>query len=372
MKRSPRWVEFRSCLLLLALVALGAPAAAQDAPQQEAQAAPEEERADVSQGDAQQKAAAEALFDEGRQLLNQGQYESACKKLEQSDAIDHGVGVLLYLGECYERSGRTASAWAIFREASSRAKAAGQLDRAKIADDRARRLNATLSRLVLLVPQHDRVQGFELLRNGQLIPPALYGVPFPVDAGQHELTARAPGRQVWSNIIEVKANGDFRNVQIPVLPESRVATAAASSAVAPSATSSTYSPGFSPEPGAAAPTGPTRELTPVYLLGGVGAVAIGVGAIFGVRASDKDDKSKLVCPSDCRTTQGANQNEAARTSALVANISYGVGAAALLTSAYLFFTAGSSSESAAQQASGLQVGGNVRQDEGFVSVSGAF
>jgi hypothetical protein len=79
-----------------------------------------------------------------------------------------------------------------------------------------------------------------------------------------------------------------------------------------------------------------------------------------------------VCPSDCRTTQGANQNEAARTSALVANISYGVGAAALLTSAYLFFTAGSSSESAAQQASGLQVGGNVRQDEGFVSVSGAF
>jgi hypothetical protein len=280
--------------------------------------------------------------------------------------------VLLYLGECYERSGRSASAWAIFREANSRAKAAGQADRAKIADDRARRLNATLSRLVLLVPQANRIQGFELLRNGQLIPPALYGVPFPIDAGQHELTARAPGRQIWSNIVEVKANGDFRNVQIPVLPESHVAAAAASSAVAPSATSSAYAPGFSPEPGAAAPTGPPRDLTPVYLLGGVGAVAIGVGAIFGVRASDKDDEAKPFCPSDCRSVDAANANEAARTSALVANISYGVGAAALLTSAYLFFTAGSSSESASQQTSGLQLGGNVRSGEGFVSVSGGF
>ncbi|MEY2931457.1 MAG: hypothetical protein RL033_2206, partial [Pseudomonadota bacterium] len=333
MKRSLRWVEFRSCLLLAAAVAVGAPALAQDAPQQESPPAQDAEQGDVQEGDAQQKAAAEALFDEGRQLLNQGQYESACRKLEQSDAIDHGVGVLLYLGECYERSGRSASAWAIFREANSRAKAAGQADRAKIADDRARRLNATLSRLVLLVPQANRIQGFELLRNGQLIPPALYGVPFPIDAGQHELTARAPGRQIWSNIVEVKANGDFRNVQIPVLPESHVAAAAASSAVAPSATSSAYAPGFSPEPGAAAPTGPPRDLTPVYLLGGVGAVAIGVGAIFGVRASDKDDEAKPFCPSDCRSVDAANANEAARTSALVANISYGVGAAALLTSA---------------------------------------
>jgi hypothetical protein len=214
-----------------------------------------------------------------------------------------------------------------------------------------------------------------LLRNGQLIPPALYGVPFPVDAGQHEITARAPGRQVWSNIVEVKATADFRNVQIPLLPESHVAAATTGGDVAPS-TSSTYSPGFSPEPAAVAPEGPPRDLTPVYLLGGVGAAALGIGAIFGVRASDKDDESKLLCPSDCRKPQGADKNEAARTSALVANISYGVGAAALLTTAYLFFTAGSSSasrsESASQPASGLQLGGNVHKGEGFVSVSGGF
>jgi hypothetical protein len=110
----------------------------------------------------------------------------------------------------------------------------------------------------------------------------------------------------------------------------------------------------------------------VYLLGGVGAVALGVGAIFGVRAADKDDQAKPFCPSDCRTTTAANANEAARTSALVANISYGVGAAALLTSAYLFFTASYRSESAAHEPSRLQLGGGMRGGEGFVSVSGDF
>src|SRR6186713_2555584 len=79
-----------------------------------------------AQADAQQKAAAEALFDEAYQLLAQGQYESACRRFEQSQEIDPGVGTLLYLGDCFERSGKTASAWATFREASSAALAAGQ------------------------------------------------------------------------------------------------------------------------------------------------------------------------------------------------------------------------------------------------------
>ena len=92
-----------------------------------------------AQADAQQKAAAESLFDEGKQLLSQGQYESACRRFEQSQEIDPGVGTLLYLGDCYERSGRPASAWATFREASSAALAAGQADRGRMADERAAR-----------------------------------------------------------------------------------------------------------------------------------------------------------------------------------------------------------------------------------------
>ncbi|MFM2417004.1 MAG: hypothetical protein RL385_1727, partial [Pseudomonadota bacterium] len=67
------------------------------------------------------KAAAEALFDRGLQLLRDGKVSEACSALEESESIEPGIGTMLYLADCYERLGRTASAWALFREAASRA-----------------------------------------------------------------------------------------------------------------------------------------------------------------------------------------------------------------------------------------------------------
>src|SRR5262245_30572765 len=105
---------------------------------------------------AEEKAEAEALFDEGLNLMKQGQFEQACPKLEQSGRIDPGIGTLLYLGECYEKTGRTASAWATFREAASAAQAAGQAERASKAQERAKALEATLSRLTVAASAESR------------------------------------------------------------------------------------------------------------------------------------------------------------------------------------------------------------------------
>ena len=77
-----------------------------------------------AQGSADQKAAAEALFDKGLAAMKQGEYAQACAFLEQSQSVERGIGTMLYLAECYEKLGRTASAWAMFREAASAAKAA--------------------------------------------------------------------------------------------------------------------------------------------------------------------------------------------------------------------------------------------------------
>ena len=322
-----------------------------------------------AQADAQQKAAAETLFDEARQLLSQGQYESACRRFEQSQEIDPGVGTLLYLGDCYERSGRPASAWATFREASSAALAAGQADRGRMADERARKLGPTLSKLVLLVPQEDRAPGFELLLDGKPLSPALFGAPFPVDPGQREITARAPGLSTWSYVVEVKPNADYRSVQVPVL-------AAVSSTGAVAAASADgivrTPPADTPSP-AAAPV----DHTLAFVVGGAGIAAIGVGVIFGVRAADKEEESKVDCPSSCLTEEGAELNESARNSALVSNISYGVGIAAIATSIYLYFSAGPSSNVAKAASPGLQLGGNwqLRSEgpgAGLVSLSGGF
>src|SRR4030095_15910449 len=100
--------------------------------------------ADASASD---KASAEALFDEALRAMKEGKYAEACPKLENSQRIDPGVGTLLYLGECYEKIGRTASAWATFREAASQAEAGGQTKRAKAARERIAKLDSKLSYL---------------------------------------------------------------------------------------------------------------------------------------------------------------------------------------------------------------------------------
>src|SRR5512139_3095133 len=64
------------------------------------------------------QAAAEALFLQGGKLKAQGKIEEACNKWAASQRLDPAVGTLLFLGDCYEALGRTASAWATFTEAS--------------------------------------------------------------------------------------------------------------------------------------------------------------------------------------------------------------------------------------------------------------
>src|SRR5687768_18046990 len=97
------------------------------------------------------KAAAEALFDHAKRLHAAGRYAEACPKFAESQKLDAGVGTLLYLADCYEKIGQTASAWAGFREAAAAAKNAGQEEREKIARDRAAGLEPQLSRLTITV-----------------------------------------------------------------------------------------------------------------------------------------------------------------------------------------------------------------------------
>src|ERR1035438_7696858 len=65
--------------------------------------------------------AAEALFEEARSLLAAGKYAEACPKFADSERLGPSVATLLNLANCWEKSGRTATAWATYREAASAA-----------------------------------------------------------------------------------------------------------------------------------------------------------------------------------------------------------------------------------------------------------
>src|SRR5258706_7527469 len=97
-------------------------------------------------------AAAQALFDQAKQLVAAQRYSEACPKLEESQRLDPGMGTLFHLADCDEHIGKTATAWAAFLDVAGQARSAGQQPRERIARERAAALEPTLARLPIRAP----------------------------------------------------------------------------------------------------------------------------------------------------------------------------------------------------------------------------
>jgi serine/threonine-protein kinase len=287
-------------------------------------------RAEASASD---KAAAEALFQEGLALMRGGKLPDACEKLEQSQNIERAIGTSLYLADCYEKSGRTASAWALFRDASSEARAAGQAERAQAGKLRADRLEPELSRLEIDVPDGDRVPGFELRRNGELVNPSIWHTAVPVDPGEQRIEASAPGHVPWSSVVRVEPHGANARVTVPVL--------------AAEAKPSEPAPAVAPLPAAPAPIhreddassrGGTQR-TIGLVVGGAGIVALGVGGFFGLEALSKNSDAETYCPNGgarCIDPRGVTLTNDAKSAATLANV-FVIGGAALAAGGVLLY-----------------------------------
>jgi hypothetical protein len=280
-----------------------------------------------------QKAAAEALFDKGLGLMKQGEYAQACAYLEQSQAVERGIGTMLYLAECYEKLGRTASAWALFREASSAAQAEGQAERAQTGAARAAQLEPQLARLAVLVAPAAQVPGLEILRNGTLVGSPVWGVMVPVDPGPQKIEARAPNYESWSHTESVARGGQL-SVTVPPLSASANPQPVAAAPVAlespPAAARAATSPPAS--------TGSTQR-TIALVTGAVGVVGLGLGSYFGVRAASKNSDADRECPNRLCDAGAFQLHEQAQDSATLSNVFVIGGVALLGTGIVLYFTA---------------------------------
>jgi hypothetical protein len=294
------------------------------------------------------KAMAESLFDRGVALMKKGQFAEACTQLEQSQTIERGIGTLLYLAECYEKLGRTASAWAMFREASSAARAEGQADRAKTGSARADRLEPQLSKLAINVTAASAPQGLLVLRNGETVPAGVWGQSVPVDPGEQRVEARAPGHASWSVMLQLPPNGASLSVDVPEL------TATSQPASPPLAASAVNEP-VTPLPAAALTAASSDQRSgrankwqkPLGLvLGGVGVVALGLGTYFGARAISKTSDSEKACNSTLCSDPTASHKayDAAHSAATLSSVFVIGGAAFLVGGAVVYFT-GPSEES---------------------------
>ena len=282
-------------------------------------------------------AAAEVLFNEAQKLMDAGKTAEACPKFAESYRLDPGVGVLLYLGDCYEKTGKLASAWSQYHEAIPAAKAQGHAAREKAATEQAASLEPRLPKLVVSVAPAARVQGLVVTRDGTAVNEPLWGSGVPVDPGPHTIEATAPGRKRWTLSVEA-TEGKSSSVEVPTLEvEERSAppTGAAPSPPAPE------TPPIAHPPPAAASAGWPAQRSVALAAGALGVAGLVVGGVFGTKTMGAWDEAQGHCsdaaPPAC-DAEGLTLADGASTFGAVSTVGFAAGGALLGLGVVLWVT----------------------------------
>ena len=290
--------------------------------------------------------AAQALFDDAKQLMADGRYTAACPKFAESQQADPGLGTQFHLADCWQHVGRMASAWALFREVESQAHARGETGRERVAHDRAAGLEPFLSKLLVLPHEGDSIPGLTIRRDGVEIGREQWGVAVPIDPGAHTVAVYAPGKQPWGTGVEVPLDGKIVTIDVP--PLSTLPNLAAVAVVTPlrppvtAATSTTGVTSMMPEGPSETPVVENRGGTQRafgWFFVGAGAVGLATGAYFGSQWLDYRNQSDPHCVGDACDAAGRQLRSNSTTQGRAAIIAGGSGAVALIVGALLVATA---------------------------------
>ena len=272
-----------------------------------------------------------AAFEEARRFIDAGDCASAVVRLGQSLELEPSVGANLSMADCHETTD-PLQAWTKLREAERLAYLKHD-ERRAIARQRAAALETKLPLLRVEIPAATLPQQeLEVRVDGLRIDPYFYGDGlFAVSAGPHVVTASLPHRS-WSKRVVALA-GAATTVAMDLEGD-----CPAGATVPPVASQRTV-PGSSalPDPGS------TRHSV-AYVVGGVGAAALGAGAIFGIVSATKRADVASACGGDaaaCRAAPGVLDGEQAeqRTFARLSSLSFVLAGAALTGAVVLYITA---------------------------------
>ncbi len=264
----------------------------------------------VALADSPDPAAAEALFREGRERAEAGDWAKACPLFVESNRLDFALGTSMNLAACEEHVGKLATAWERYGEL---------LEALPPNDDRRAFVAESVTRLERVVPKltillaAPSVEGTTVTRDGVELGSASVGVDLPADPGEHWIVVAAPGRAA-------------RSYAVTLAPGQRLTLRVETGA---------------PIAEAGRRGGPprTEARTAGWILGGVGVGALAAGTFLGVRALSERSASDGLCTMGvCRDQAGLDDYDAAKSAALNADIALAVGAVSLAVGGYLVVT----------------------------------
>jgi hypothetical protein len=237
-----------------------------------------------------QDTAAEGIFDEGLRLFDAGDYASACPKLKSAVKLSTSepLGGKLLLAECYEKQGKWASAWALYREVVAKAAIASQPARREKAEAGQARVEPKLPRLrIQLAPAVASLPGLAIDRDGEAVPKETLDVALPVDPGAVTVTVMATGKITFKTTIQVEDAPKASSLRVEKLDDDPQAVPGAP----PLQSGPPHDDPPMPPPRAETEDGGIGGLGIAGIaIGGVGLVGIGVSAIVaaGAKSSWKE------------------------------------------------------------------------------------
>jgi Tfp pilus assembly protein PilF len=279
-----------------------------------------------AQGSATDRALAEVLFREARELMDQGKTTEACAKFQESYRLDAALGTLLNLAVCHEKAGQLASAWARYGEAVTVARQKNDAERLAYAEEASRRLDGRFATLRIATRNVASVPDLRFSLDGRALGRAAVDTPIPIDPGSHQVTVEATGYEPWTHSFNVATDAKEVPLEVPALKPKQAQPAA------PPAQKS-------PPPSEPSDSGATQRMWGLGV-GAAGIVGLGVGVGFGVHAmSKKNERDEICADGICPSQEGIDAHQSADTAATVANVAVIAGGALLATGVVLYLTA---------------------------------
>ncbi len=271
------------------------------------------------------EAAGDALFNEGKALLEAKDYAAACPKLAESHRLEPRGRTALALAICREGEGKTASAFAAYQEALFYAKRDKRKDREDVASAKLIELEPLLPKLRVVVSADAKAQSVRVAIDQDALKATLEGVPMPIDPGTHEISVSAAGHATH---VETLVATPGKLVEITIAP------LAVEKKDAPPP----------PPPPISTSSGGSGTRTLGYVIGAVGLAGTLVGGYFGLRALSIGKDVDARCPNDPCSDRGAlDDNDRAHRYARIADVGLLGGGALIVVGASLVLFGGSSS-----------------------------
>jgi hypothetical protein len=249
-----------------------------------------------------ERAAARETADAGRSQFEAGRYAEAIDSFSRAQQLVAAPPHLLYLARAQAKLGRLVEAHEnylkITRESLPPKPPKPFVDAVSAAERELEEVDARLPYVTVAV-QGAPAAGVSVQMDGVTLPPAMVGIPFPVDPGTHAFDARGTAAQS-APVTLTLSEGAKEMVMLTL----RASTQAPGQTGAGAATHLTSEP---PVADAAHSSGSGLRVAS-YVAFGVGAIGLGVGTYFLVKSSNTRDTSNNqfdACNPGCSAEQVA-------------------------------------------------------------------